>query len=125
LIKDEDMERTIVVDIKISVSLINLQLAELLEKLQPFGIGNPQPLFYSQVELIAAQIFGKKNEHLKLIVKDPVTNEQDSFLELIAFNQSSLFSKLSREQRLGVVYTIELDRWGEKKKVRGKVQTVI
>jgi single-stranded-DNA-specific exonuclease len=125
LIKDEDLEKTIVADIKTSVALINYQLAELLEKLEPFGIGNPQPLFYSQVELITAQIFGKKNEHLKLIVKDPLRKEHTAFFELIAFNQSFLFSKLSREQNLEVVYTIEVDRWEGKKKVRGKIQALI
>lgn len=124
-ISEKILERQVITDLKIPIDLINLQLAKLLEKIQPFGIGNPQPLFYSQAELIAAQIFGKKNEHLKLIVKSPETIAENSFLELIAFNQSSLFSKLSRGQKLEVVYTIEVDRWGEREMVRGKIVYLI
>jgi single-stranded-DNA-specific exonuclease len=124
-INEKTLERKIITDLKIPIDLIDLQLARLLEKLQPFGIGNSQPLFYSQAELITAQIFGKKNEHLKLIVRDPANTAQNSFLELITFNQSYLFSELSRGQKLEIVYTIEVDRWGERERVRGKIVSLI
>jgi len=124
-ISNKILEKQIVADLKISIDLINLELAKLLEKLQPFGIGNPQPLFYSEGELIAAQIFGKKNEHLKLIIKDPKDTSPSSFLEMIAFNQSSLFRHLFRGQKLEVVYTIEVDQWGERERLRGKIVYLI
>src|SRR3989344_7329825 len=69
-IKDKDLERRIEVDIKISLSKLNMSIVKELEKLQPFGIGNPQPTFYSEVEILDVKTFGKKNDHLKIIVRD-------------------------------------------------------
>jgi single-stranded-DNA-specific exonuclease len=128
-INEKILERQITTDLKIPIDLINLQLAKLLEKLQPFGIGNPQPLFYSEGILTGAQFFGTTQQHLKIFVSDSSSTtyplQPTTSLELLAFNQSSLFSHLSRRQKLEVVYTIEVDRWGEKERVRGKIVHLI
>jgi len=121
LIKDKDLERVIEADLKIPLSKINLQLAKTLESLAPYGIGNPQPTFFSQGKLINAKLFGKKNQHLKILVNDINQSSTNEPLELISFNQSSLFPHLSRHQHLQIVYTLEIERWKEKEKVRGKV----
>lgn len=129
LIKKEDLEKVIEVDLQIPVSFVNLKLVKSIESLSPFGIGNPQPIFYSQGILESAKIFGKKNEHLRILIKDEDmflnSKQSPDFLELIAFNQSYLFSKLYRGQRIKVIYTLEIDRWGEKEKVRGKILFIL
>ena len=112
LIKDKDLERIIIVDIKIPVSKINLEIVKSLETLEPFGIGNPRPTFYSEGILTDAKLFGKTNNHLKIFV--------DS-LELIAFNQGEKFKQLSRGQKIKVVYSLEIDRWNGREKLRGKI----
>ncbi len=127
-IADKDLERTITADIKIPISKINLSLVKSLERLEPFGIGNPQPVFLSEGIIIDAKIFGKKNEHLKIFLSDNnkyldsrFCENDNTTLEIIAFNQGELFKSLSRGQKINVVYTLEIDRWGEKEKVRGKM----
>lgn len=129
LIKKEDLEKVIEVDLQIPVSFVNLKLVKSIESLSPFGIGNPQPIFYSQGILESAKIFGKKNEHLRILIKDEDmflnSKQSPDFLELIAFNQSYLFSKLYRGQTIKVIYTLEIDRWGEKEKVRGKILFIL
>ncbi len=117
LITDKDLERKIEVDLKIPLSKINFSLIKSLEKLEPFGIGNPQPTFYSQAELIDAKLFGKKSEHLKIFAKD-----KNSFpLEFILFNGASEFAKISRKQLINIVYNLEINKWRENEKVRGKI----
>lgn len=117
LIKEKDLERKIEVDLKIPLSKINLSLVKALEKLQPFGIGNPAPTFYSQGEIIDAKMFGKKAEHLKIYVKD-----KDSFpLELVSFNNAQQFTSLARGKTVDIVYTLEIDRWGGSERARGKI----
>ncbi|MCS6956507.1 MAG: hypothetical protein NZM02_01510, partial [Patescibacteria group bacterium] len=124
------LEKKITADLKIPISKINLDLAKKIESIAPFGIGNPQPVFYSEAVIFDAKIFGKKNEHLKIWVKDENLSSNLKFqisncLELIAFNQSSLFSSLSRNQKIKIVYTIEIDRWGDKEKIRGRTIKII
>ncbi|MDO9027693.1 MAG: single-stranded-DNA-specific exonuclease RecJ [Candidatus Roizmanbacteria bacterium] len=116
LIKDKDLERKIEADLKIPLAKINLSLVKSLEVLEPFGIGNPTPTFYSQGELVDAKLFGKTNNHLKIFIKD-----NNSFpLELIVFNQADKFKELSRGNLINVVYTLEIDRWNGRERLRGK-----
>jgi len=121
LIKDKDLEKEIEVDLKIPVSKINLSLVKLLETIEPFGIGNPRPTFLSDTVITDAKLFGKKNDHLKILVNDQSITKNNQPLELIAFNQGNLFSTLSRDQKIKIIYTLEIDHWGEKEKVRGKL----
>lgn len=123
LISEKDLERKIEVDLKIPISLITLKLTQAMEKLEPFGMGNPRPTFYSGVELIDAKFFGKNNDHLKLIVKDPINNNS-SPLELVSFYSADQFPKLARGQKINIVYTLEIDRWGGSERLRGKIQNI-
>jgi len=112
LIKDKDLERKIDVDIKIPVSKINLEMVKALESLEPYGVGNPRPIFLSEGEITNIQTFGKDNRHLKLFIEN---------LEFIAFNQAEKLRDLSRGQKIKSVYTLEVDRWGGRERLRGKL----
>ncbi len=117
-VREKDLEKIITADIQMPLSAATDTLAHALEKLQPFGVGNTQPLFLSDAELIDAKLFGKNSEHLKLYVKDP---ESRSFpLELIAFSKADLFKTLSTGMKLQIVYALEVDRWGGSEKLRGR-----
>jgi single-stranded-DNA-specific exonuclease len=122
LIKDKDLERKIEADLKIPLNKINLPLVKSLEKLAPFGIGNPRPTFLSEGIITNAQLFGKTNNHLKIFVS--YLDNQNS-LELIAFNQADQFTKLSKGNKINVVYSLEVDRWGGREKLRGKLGHII
>ena len=112
LIKDKDLERKIEVDLKIPLAKINLSLVKSLEVLEPFGMGNPKPTFYSQGVLTGAQLLGKTQKHLKIFVDG---------LELLAFNQADQFNKLSRGNLINVIYSLEIDRWGGRERLKGKI----
>jgi len=120
LIKDEDLEKEVLVDLKIPLQKINLHWVKLLESLYPFGIGNPEPLFFSEVKISNLYFVGKENKHLKIFVQD---ENHPSTLELIAFNQADIFKNLYRNQKIKVVYTLSIDSWGGQKTVKGKLIT--
>ena len=125
LLTEKDLERTIEADMKIPISKLNLSVAHELEKLQPFGIGNPRPTFYSNVEILDSRTFGKTNTHLKLIIRDiPARLPTTSYslpIEFISFNSADKFSSLTKGERINVIYSIEIDRWGGSEKLRGKI----
>lgn len=115
LIDERELEKKIEIDLEIPLSKINLSLAKLLEKLEPFGIGNHQPLFYSYGELIEARLFGKNNQHLKIYLR-----ENSSILEIIFFDQGEDFYKFFRGKKISVCYNLEINRWREKEEIRGR-----
>lgn len=125
LIKDKDLERIITADLKIPISKINLSLVKSLEQLAPFGIGNPKPIFYSESVLNGAQVFGKTQKHLKIYVSDQSLTTNHQSLELLAFNQADKFKDLSRGQKIKIIFSLEIDRWGGREKLRGKVNELI
>lgn len=122
LISVKDLEKTIDVDLKTSVSQVSLELTKAMEQLAPFGIGNPRPTFYSEVELEDAKLFGKNNDHMKIFVKDLIST---SSLELVSFFNAQQFTKLARNSKIQIVYSLEIDRWGGNEKLRGKMIQLI
>ncbi len=116
LLKDKDLEKKIETDLKIPLEKINLSLVKSLEVLEPFGMGNPKPIFYSEGILTGATLLGKTQKHLKIFVDG---------LEFIAFNQAGKFQELSRGQKIKVVYNLEVDRWNGREKLKGMVKFVI
>lgn len=122
-IQESDLERVIEVDLKIPLSFATLKLIHALNTLMPFGIGNPQPTFYSEVELVDAKIIGKTGTHLKLLVKDPNIN---SFpLEMMAFGEGKRFKEFSRGMKFNVIYKLDVNKWNGKEKVNGVIQELL
>ncbi len=117
IIKKKDLEKIITADLNISLSHITSSLVKQIETLSPFGIGNPQPVFYSNATLEDVRIFGKHNEHLRMTIK----NETSQPLELIAFSKATDFQKLSRGKTIEVVYQPEINRWNGTEKLQGKL----
>jgi single-stranded-DNA-specific exonuclease len=118
ILKETDLEKKIVVDLKLPISKINLKWVKLLEQLHPFGMGNPQPLFFSEGKIFNVKFLGKDNRHLKIYLTD---ENEKSILEVMVFNQADIFKNLFRNQKIKVVYSLEVDRWGGKEKVVGKL----
>jgi single-stranded-DNA-specific exonuclease len=120
MLNDTDLERVIEVDLKIPIDTVSLHLAKDLEILNPFGIGNPQPTFVSDVVIQNAQLFGKSNDHLKLFVKNS-SDSTNSALEIIAFGKAEMFNSLSRDQKIQLVYQLDINRWNSRESLRGKL----
>jgi len=117
LISERDLERKMEIDMKIPLSKIHLAWVKELEKLQPFGMGNPQPTFYSKGTIAGAKIFGKKDEHLKLYIK-----KQNTFpLEFVSFYAADRFTSLSKNQEVSFAFTLEINRWNREEKITGKM----
>ncbi len=111
LINEKDLDKTITADLKIPISKVTIKLAEALSSLEPFGVGNPRPVFVSSGVITDANIFGKTGTHLKIVIGS---------LEFIAFNKANIFEKISRGLKVDIVYNLEIDRWQGRYKLRAK-----
>lgn len=117
LIKPADLERIITSDLKLPLIVATIELARLMEKLNPFGIGNPQPVLYTTTKIKDIRIFGKNNEHLRITVG----NGNSHSLELVAFSKAADFHKLSPNKDIEIVYQLEVNRWNGTEKLQGKL----
>ena len=58
--------KEIKVDCEIPLSLVGSHLYEELEKMEPFGIGNPIPTFLSKAVIEDIRLVGNGNKHAKI-----------------------------------------------------------
>jgi single-stranded-DNA-specific exonuclease len=91
-------EEKIEADSKLTISEINFDNYRLVEKMAPFGEGNPKPVFLLEdVTCSRVSQFGKENNHLNVYLRDENTNKE---VQAIAFfkNQSD-FQKVPEAGR--------------------------
>lgn len=112
-IKKRDLERSITVDISIPSKLLSIDLAQHLEQLTPFGIGNPRPVFMSTVEIAEAKILGKDGSHLKFT--------DSNGIEFIYFGHGKDEELSFLNGSRNVVYTCEINRWNGNSRLQAKV----
>ncbi len=101
--------RTLSVDGGVTFEELNSDLLQQIEKMAPFGPGNPEPrLGVRGVEVLASRIVG--SSHLKLKLR-----QQGMIFDAIAFNQGDLLGKQIRNgSRLAAVFTPRLNVWNGK-----------
>lgn len=99
------------VDLFMGIDRVNVELAEAVEMLEPFGNGNSNPLFCSEkVEIDSVRTLGKDGNYLKISFykKDKTKIEAllfkkaEDFLNLYEF-KSNVF--------MDILYTIGLNTW--------------
>ena len=67
----EDMEERIHIDVPMPVSYVSFSFVEELELLEPFGTGNPKPVFAQKdLNFISARALGKNGNVMKFTVLD-------------------------------------------------------
>lgn len=119
LIPETALEKIINADIEIPLHLLNHSLAELLAKLEPFGIGNPRPSFTSKGNVLEVKTMGKKKNHLKIWIHD--AERRTIPIEIVAFSKGEDAPLIKRNQPVTVVYNLELNVWNGKSNLQGKL----
>ena len=77
-----------------------------IQKLAPFGSGNPSPVFLSRgTKVIGCQHIGSNGKHIKMKIK-----QGDTLWDAIAFRLGESLAKVLH-QPLDFVYNLELNYW--------------
>jgi len=100
-----DLRPEIVIDAELPLSTFSGETFNLMQKLGPFGRGNPQPTFLTrQVEVVECRNFGNQGEWLRLKLKQGNITWQAVDFE----------SRRTREEipsYVDIVYNLEKSRW--------------
>lgn len=84
----DDMEEKITIDVPMPLSYVTKKLVNELEILQPFGNGNPKPIFAQKdLTFFYGELLGKNKSTAKLLAKD----EQGNRFEIMLFHQLDQF----------------------------------
>lgn len=109
------------IDMELRIDKIDEELYEQIQKLSPFGIGNPDPIFISYGTKIAQiSLVGKEKKHLKLLLE----SGPDSHLAAIGFNLGWVYHDLKQKNTVDIVYVINQDNWNEEKRLQLLIKDV-
>ena len=78
-LSDEDLQMKVSIDMQLPFPYITEQLIHELELLEPFGKGNPRPLFAEKnLRVIRPAVFGKNRNVLKCRLEDSAGNQMEA-----------------------------------------------
>jgi single-stranded-DNA-specific exonuclease len=106
---EQDLVPTLKIDMELPPEALTLSLAEELQALEPFGAGNPRPLFLTRDLRILAEPRIMKEKHLKL----RVAGTQNRPLEAVWWSgvEELAGRTISTGQRIELAYTVEPNTW--------------
>lgn len=94
-LKEDDFVRKIHIDVPMPLSYADIDLAAQMELLEPFGVGNPKPLFAQKnVKLIS----GKKIGTNKNFAKYQVSDDTGKRFEVVFFGNLEMFHSFLTEK---------------------------
>ncbi|MEE8620056.1 MAG: single-stranded-DNA-specific exonuclease RecJ, partial [Dehalococcoidia bacterium] len=100
-----ELRPEIVIDADVPLSILTGDTFNIIQKLSPFGRGNPQPTFLTrQVEVVECRNFGKQGAWLRLKLKQGNITWQ-------AVDFKSRKSKKEVPSHIDIVYNLEKSRW--------------
>jgi single-stranded-DNA-specific exonuclease len=115
----ELLDKTIDIDVVLNTKDLNMELAENLLKLEPFGYGNKKPLFLlEKVVVVNKKVLGKDQNHMKLEIK----GEGSGVEEAIMFNCLDDIEKIKVDDVIDLVGCVGINEWNNLTKVQFEVK---
>jgi len=108
------------------LSIVNMKNWREIEKMSPFGLGNPKPVFlFENVKIEKIKKFGKNGsgEHLEITFRDANKNKAKA----VSFfsNHDSFDVPLAEEKKVNLLATFDLSRFRGKEELRLRVEDII
>lgn len=107
------------VDAQIPFILINNELLASVDKLSPFGEGNPRPVFVSRDLIVKSKPFLVGRNSLKIWVSDG-----ELTFEAIGFGMGDYFSLVSDAQRIDLAFCLARDDWGQHDAIQLEIKDI-
>lgn len=110
----------IIFDDKLTLDEVNEKVFNEIDKLAPFGVGNPKPTFmFDDIEIAEVKIFGKAKDHLELSFKD----SRGRIVKAISFfkKPEDFGDRVKVGGKINLFATIEKSMFGYKKEIRLRI----
>ncbi len=107
-----DLRPRINIDAEASLHELNGNTYSDIQRLAPFGQGNPVPVLVSRrVKLVNCRTMGSSGDHLRLRLE-----QNGSYWDAVAFGCGENLSEM--KSPLDIAYQLELDQWGGRSTLR-------
>jgi single-stranded-DNA-specific exonuclease len=113
-----DFVRRVHVDLAVPLPEASEDLERLLRHFEPYGAGNPQPVFVARGVRLASppRVIGKQRDHLKLRLAD-----DDAQLDALGWGMADRARDLADSMTVDVAYQLERDDWNGRQQLQLKL----
>ncbi len=118
---EDDLLEKVSIDMQLPFGYINEELVDALECLEPFGKGNPKPIFVEKgLSVVRKQIIGKNRNMLKLLLCDG----QGITMEALYFGEAQQFEQFLAEhhENFAVTYYPSVNEYQGRKNMQIVIQ---
>lgn len=114
-LKKEDFEEKIIIDVPMPISYVTKKLIKQLDVLEPFGVGNPKPVFAQKgITVLSETRFGKAKNVGKYSITDGYCER-----EMIYFGDLDAFSEFYKSQgKIAIAYYPTINEFRNKKEIQ-------
>ncbi len=104
------------IDAEVTAEEVNWELLLEINKMEPFGEGNEEPVFLMK-NMIVEELknVGNGSKHLKLTLR---AENNPKIFEAIGFGFGEKFSELKSGDRIDIVFNLQEDEWNGNKKMQ-------
>jgi len=123
LLDKELLTRTLKIDCEIPLDFVNENLYDEIQKLSPFGMGNPEPTFISRkVTISDMRLVGKDGKHLKFQF---IIHNSKFIIQGIAFGMGDRASEFHIGDKVDIVFSIDENEWNGEKRLQLKIRDLV
>lgn len=118
--KEISSEEKIKVDARLSLNEVNREVFSEIDKLAPFGAGNPKPVFaFDKILISGIRKFGKNNEHIEITFKSDKGKEVKAIKFFTSFD--SLPEGVREGKKVNLIAFMEKSTFGWKEEIRLRI----
>ncbi len=127
-------DKNIYIDMVLNLTEITGDLYAKLLLLEPFGVGNTEPVFLSKNIMIAGfSLVGRERNHLKMKLKisENITANNNfshdlehDFIEAIGFKMGEISSQFNPDRKIDILYSLDENTWNSKTRLQLRLKDV-
>jgi single-stranded-DNA-specific exonuclease len=115
----EHLERVLLVDAEVPLGALSLRVVEEMDRLEPYGIGNPKPLLLAgQLEVVGQpRIVGEQKNHLQLRVR-----QGSVVMKAVGWNMAERGKALTAGTPCSLVFHPSINEWNNHREVQLEIK---
>ncbi len=115
----EQLQRVLLIDAEVPLGALSLRVVEEMDRLEPYGVGNPKPLLLAgQLEVVGQpRIVGDQQNHLQLRVR-----QGDVIMKAIGWNMAERGKALGPGTPCSLVFHPSINEWNNRRDVQLEIR---
>lgn len=125
-LETENLDDADYIDAELKLDDITWRLQEDLERMSPFGMGNPKPLFiFKRVRPTDVRLFGKTKDHVELVFKKSGGQPVSAIAFFAGQNEWAQKLLANKNKEVDLIASIEKSMFRGRKELRLRVEEVV